>query len=95
MSHIFLYFIFHMLYHFYFHAYVQHSLVYMGDCPERDLYDARVSFFNTIHFELLKIGRVVDGPVSDDRKNFLTDSHKLNLWRCLKSVITEALLLCL
>ena len=36
----------------------------MGDSFEKDLCDVLVSFFNTIHFELLKIGRVVGGPAS-------------------------------
>ena len=53
----------------------------MGDSPERDVCDVLVSFFNTNHFKLLKIGKVVGGPVSNARKNFSTDSHKLNLWR--------------
>ena len=46
----------------------------MGDFPERDLCDILVSFFNTVHFKLLKTDRVVSGPMSHTRKNFLTDS---------------------
>ena len=66
--------------------------IYMGDSPVRDLCDILVSFFNTLHSELLKIGRAVVGPASNIRKNFLTGSHKLNLWGSLKSGITEAFL---
>ena len=59
----------------------------MGDSPERDFCDVVVSFFNTIHFKLLKISRVIGEPVSDTRTNFLTDSPKLNLWASLTSDI--------
>ena len=64
----------------------------MGDSPERDIWNVLVSFFNTIYLKLLKNGRVVGGPASDTRKNFLTDSHKLNFRESLKSVITDAFL---
>ena len=66
----------------------------MGDCPARDLCDVLVSFFNVIHFKLLKNGRVVGRPACDTRRHFLTDSYKPNLWGSLKSVITEAFLPC-
>ena len=62
--------------------------------PERELCDVLVSFFNTTHFKLLEIGRVVSGLASDTRKNFLIYLiHKLYLWGSLKSVITEIFLL--
>ena len=35
---------------------LEFSVWYMGDSPERNLCDVLVSFFNTIHFKLLKIG---------------------------------------
>ena len=48
--------------------------MFMGDSPERDLCDVLVSIFNTIHFNMLKIGRVVGGPVNDTRKNSISIS---------------------
>ena len=71
------------------------KILYISDSPESDLCDVVDIFFNTIHFKLLKIFRLVSGPASDTRKNFLTDSHKLNLLGSLKSVITKAFLPCL
>ena len=58
----------------------------MGDSSKRDLCDILVSFFVTIHFEFLKTGRGAGGSTSDPKKNFLTDSHELNLWGSLKFV---------
>ena len=40
---------------------------HMDDSSERDFCDVLVSFFNTIHFKLLKIVRVVGGLASDTR----------------------------
>ena len=58
----------------------------MDDSPERELCHVLLSFFNPIHLKLLNIGRVIGGATSDTRKNFLTDSHKLNLSGSLKYV---------
>ena len=59
----------------------------MGDSPGGNFATSWLVFFNTIHFKLLKIRRVVGGPSSDTRKKFLIDSHEVNLWGSLKSVI--------
>ena len=37
----------------------------MCDSPERDLCRVLVSFFDTNHYKLVKIGRLVGGPASD------------------------------
>ena len=66
------------------------KIYYTGDSSEGDLCDGLVSFFNIIHFKLLKIRRAVRRPASGTRKNFLIDLHELKLWESLKSVITEA-----